>query len=110
MTHTRKTQREARPRYKRRSSGWWDWELQDSMGLTLNHPTLTVSGFERAKNKAEQKAMEAARLFGSMYLTQTRTGCRDYSQRYIRVDSWPLGCYKKRERAGHVAIRIRPRC
>lgn len=59
------TKREARPRYAKRPSGWIRWSLQDSMGCELTHPTITTSGMEKAKNKAEDKARQAAREFNA---------------------------------------------
>jgi len=57
--------REARARLSRRPSGWWRWSLQDSLGCELTHPTITTSGMEKAKGRADEKACAAAREYNA---------------------------------------------
>lgn len=60
-------QRMARGATRSRPSGWCDWWITDNLGCVLKHPTLTVSGMESSKSKAQAMAADAAREFNRLY-------------------------------------------
>lgn len=58
----------ARGRISRRSSGWFRWEICDSLGGILTLPTLACSGMEKSKGKAQELAAKAARKYNAQYV------------------------------------------
>lgn len=57
----------ARAGVRRRTGGYFDWWIKDSFNCVLSHPTLVVSGFEKAREKATRLAAQAARDYNATF-------------------------------------------
>lgn len=57
-------------RIRRRASGWFDWDICDSIGGTITHDTIPCSGMEKSKGNAHKLAGKAAKAFNAIPVEQ----------------------------------------